>query len=537
MPPRSEFATTCLPPSAVMPSEHRLHPLSFLFGIGARLKDFALPLVVLIVTAGRSGLGWQGWFLWLVIPYAIVAIGRTLSFRYRYDEHEMVIRSGFFFRNERHVPYARIQSVDGVQTVFHRLLNVVDVKVQTAGGKEPEATMSVLPMAALEEMRRRVSAQRGASDGSAAAAADISASELSERPPRRTLLALNTRELLTYGFVEGRGMVVIGAFFGLVWEFGLADSLPWPWFVDRWIISDEKPPRESRGGAIRALVRAIHTGADNLFVNVLIAAASIVALLVAVRLLSMAWAAVRLYGFTLTRDGDELRTVYGLLTRIEATVPLRRIQLLTLQEGPLHRLIGRTSARVATAGSHAGQNAPPDRHWLAPLVATSELQALVSQVLPILSLDALDWRGVHPQAARRIIKRFLILVTLGQALVVAWAGWWGLLSLTIFIPWGVLHARRSAAAMGFAVTEELIAFRSGWLWRQTVVAPFARVQAVGLHESPFDRRTAMAGVRVDTAGAGDPSHRVSIPYLDRRVAEQLWRHLAHEAAKRTFKWS
>jgi putative membrane protein len=521
-----------------MPSEHRLHPLSFLFGVGAHLKDFALPLIVLLVTAGRSGLGWQGWFLWLLIPYVVVAIGRTLSFSYHYDEHEMVIRTGFFFRNERHVPYARIQSVDGVQTVLHRLLNVVDVKVQTAGGKEPEAIMSVLRMAAFEEMRRHVS-DRHREAGQSAAAAEVEASDSAVPPPSRgrTLLALSTRELLTYGFVEGRGMVVIGTFFGIAWEFGLADKVPWPWFVDRVFLSDENQPRELRGGAFRALARAIFTGADNLFISFLIAAATIVALLVVVRLLSMAWAAIRLYGFTLTRAGDDLRTAYGLLTRVEATVPLRRIQTLTLRQGPLHRLLRRTSARVDTAGDHAGQNAPPDRHWLAPLVATSELQALVSQVLPMLSLDALEWHGVHPRAARRIVKQSFILVMMAQGLLVGSMGWWGLLSLLILIPCALLHARRAAAAMGFAVTEELIAFRSGWLWRQTTVAPFARIQAVSLRESPFDRRNAMAGVRVDTAGAGDPSHRVAIPYLDRRTADQLWRHLAHEAARRTFKWS
>ena len=139
-----------------MTSEYRLHPASVLFGIGQRLRELALPLIVLLFSAGTAGLGWQVWLLVGLVPYTIVAIGRTLTFRYRYDEHELVIRTGLLFRNERHVPYARIQNVDGVQTVFHRLLKVVDVKVQTAGGNEPEATMSVLPVAAFEQMRQRV---------------------------------------------------------------------------------------------------------------------------------------------------------------------------------------------------------------------------------------------------------------------------------------------------------------------------------------------------------------------------------------------
>ncbi len=520
-----------------MSSEYRLHPLSFLFSIAAHLKGFALPVLVLIVTAGRSGLGWQVWFLWLAIPYAVVAIGRTLSFRYRYDEHEMVIRTGFVFRNERHVPYARIQSVDGTQTVFHRLLNVIDVKVETAGGKEPEATMSVLPMGAFDEMRRRVSDRRREAGYVAAAMADASETPMPVPAPGRTLLTLTPRELLLYGFVEGRGMVVIGTVLGLAWEFGLADRLPWPWFVDEAFLSDENKPREARGGAFRSLARAIYSGSDNLLVNVLIATVTIVGLLVVVRLLSMAWAAIRLFGFTLTRNGDDLRTTYGLLTRVEATIPLRRIQALNLREGPLHRLVGRASARVDTAGGQPGQNAPPDRLWLAPLVAAAELPALVREVLPMLSLEALEWRSVHPRARRRIAKQLLILVTFAQAPLAALAGWWGLLSLLFLVPWVLVYSRRSAAAMGYAVTDELIAFRRGWLWRQTSIAPFARVQAVTLHESPFDRRNAMAGVHVDTAGASDPSQRVTIPYLDRPIAEALWQHLAHEASRRSFKWT
>jgi putative membrane protein len=518
-----------------MPSEQRLHPLSFLFGIGAHLKGFALPILVLLVTTGRSGLGWQIWFLWLAIPYAIVAVGRTLSYRYRYDEHELVIRTGFLFRNERHVPYARIQSVDGVQNLVHRLLNVVDVKVQTAGGKEPEAAMSVLPMAAFEDMRRRVSEGRRDAIPPADRAADAEGA-LPVVESGRNLLALNARDLLLYGFVEGRGMVVIGTFLGIAWEFGLGDRIPWPSFVERVILSDENEPRASRRGVFRTLLRAIFTGSDNLLASILLSAATLVVVLIVVRLLSMVWAMIRLYGFTLSRSGNDLRTVYGLLTRVEATVPLQRIQTLTLHEGPLHRIVGRASARVDTAGGPPGQNAPPDRLWLAPLVATAELPSLVRQVMPMLSLEALDWQGVHPRARRRIAKQILILVTLTQLPLAPWIGWWVLVNLLFLIPWGLMHARRAAAAMGYAVTGELIAVRSGWLWRQTSIAPFARVQAVTLRESPFDRRNAMAGIHVDTAGAGVPSQRVAIPYLDRAVAEDLWRRLALEAARRSFKW-
>lgn len=523
-----------------MSSERRLHALSFVFAIGARLKDFALPLVFVLFTAGRAGVQtWHLWLLFLIVPTAVVAIGRTLTFRYRFDEHELVIRTGLIFRNERHVPYSRIQNVDGVQTVFHRLLKVMDVKVQTAGGNEPEATMSVLPLAAFEEMRLKVVEGRRRANVAGGDAVAEAAPGTAEAPAAgRTLLKLSPRDLLTYGFVEGRGMVVLAAIFGLFWEFSFADRFMPDWnFLDREVLSDEQRPRRSSGGVFRELYRAANARAGYLFESLFAAAAAVLVLLIAVRVLSMLWAAIRLHGFVLTREGENLRTEYGLFTHVAATIPIGRIQTLTFREGPLHRLVGRMSARVDTAGGQAGENAPPDRQWLAPIARRAEMPALVAQIMPALALDALEWRPVHERAFRRMFRESLVVAAIGSALSANLIGWNSLLLFAALVPISMVHARRGARAMGWALTDELVAFRSGWLWRSVTVAPLARVQAVAFRESPFDRRHNMASVRVDTAGAGDLAHRIAIPYLGREIATGLSRQLAHEAAVRRFRWS
>jgi membrane protein YdbS with pleckstrin-like domain len=46
----------------------------------------------------------------------------------------------------------------------------------------------------------------------------------------------------------------------------------------------------------------------------------------------------------------------------------------------------------------------------------------------------------------------------------------------------------------------------------------------------------MARVRVDTAGAGERSHRVDIPYLSREAARDLHDQLATGAATTEFRW-
>ena len=184
-----------------MPSDRRLHPLSVLFALGKQLRQFALPAIFLLFTARSSGWGWEIWAPLFIIPSMIAAVVRYISFRYRYEPHEMVVRTGLIFRNERHVPYTRIQNLDAKQNLFHRLLNVVEVRVQTGGGTEPEATMSVLPIADFEEMRRRVFEGKGGEEAPAlpADAADPEAPAVPAPAAGRTLLHLPLRELLLLG--------------------------------------------------------------------------------------------------------------------------------------------------------------------------------------------------------------------------------------------------------------------------------------------------------------------------------------------------
>lgn len=503
-----------------MPSDRRLHPLSIAFHLGSLVRMFLLPGLLVLIGAASGGWGWELWAMLLLIPYSVIAVGRYLTFRYRYEPHEMVIRTGFIFRNERHIPYARIQNLDAVQNLFHRLLGVVEVRVETGGGEEPEAKMSVLPLADYEEMRRRVFAGKEGSEAPAEAA-----------PEGRTLLRLAPRELLLHGLIENRGFVLIAAAFGVIWELGQVSGV-----VDR-IFGDLFRNLEPSRGLVQDLWRAVLGQGGVPVGRIALTLAAFAGFLLLIRLVSMGWALVRLHGFRLTLAGEDLRTEFGLLTRVVATIPLRRIQTLTVRETPLHRLFGCASVKVETAGADGGEDdKATQREWLAPVLRRDELPALLAAVLPGLDLAAVAWSPVHPRAVRRQLKQWLI-TTLPLALPFALLfRWWALALLPILIAWSFVGARQTVRHLGWAKTGDAILLRSGWLWRQTSIARFGKIQAVSLHESPFDRRAAMARVRVDTAGAKDLNHRVDIPYLARETARELCDFLAARAAQTAFRW-
>ncbi len=503
-----------------MPSDRRLHPLSILFGLAAQLREFAWPAVALLVGARSTGAPWESWLLLALIPYTLLSVARYVSFRYRFDEGEMVIRTGVLFRNERHVPYTRIQNLEATENLLHRLGGVVEVRLDTGGGREPEATMRVLAKGAFEEMQRRVFEERRA----ATPRDDAVAAE-----PSRTLLALPSRELVLYGLIENRGLVIVGAALGVVWEFGWGDRLTF------W------QPGDDRGGrnAVREVVRQWTSGLELPFdfgSRIVLAGLAIVAFLLITRVLSVAWALIRLHGFTLVRRAEDLRMQYGLLTRVATAIPLRRIQTLTMRETLLHRWAGRASVRVDTAGADGGQSGRSERAWLAPIIGVQDVPAFVRQVLPELDLSAVDWRPAAPGAFRRAIKVPLLLVAVTTVFLMPSEGVWAFLAVPPLLAVAVLLTRLHVAHLGWAITDAAVLFRSGWLQRQVSVARFAKIQAVALDESPFDRRSGMARVRVDTAGAGDLSHRVAIPYLPRDTAVSLCATLGAAAARTEFQW-
>src|SRR5690606_12024182 len=155
----------------------------------------------------------------------------------------------------------------------------------------------------------------------------------------------------------------------------------------------------------------------------------------------------------------------GLLTRVTSTIPLRRVQTLSVHEGPLQRWLSRAAIRVETAGGQprGGGEAAPEREWVAPIVHASQGHRRRRQIMPELDLTALEWQPVHPNAFRRAVKVALAMALAASA-AVAMASWWlSLAALAVTVPWAVLSASRHVRHLGWAATGDVVAFRSGWI--------------------------------------------------------------------------
>ena len=555
--------------------DRRLHPLSWVFTAAQFAKGFIVPALLLLVASGGGSYElWGGLFIGPVIAVALV---QYRVYRYRLAADEMVVRDGILTRTERHIPYERIQNIDLVQNPLHRLCRVALVRVETASGTRPEAVMRVLSLDAVAEMHARVFAGRpAAQDGTEAGGAAVAAAwpggsgvtDGGQRPAGapgapalaaatgeaagghaealaaagdsrdRLLLRVATGELVKLGVISNKGMVVVAAALGL-----LAQSRPDGDFVEPVLRSAaERLPL----GAAAEWLTGLRT-ANPVLTGVLLAVTLVAAALVLLRVLSVAWFLLQLHGFTLTRRGSDLRADYGLLTRVRRTIPTRRIQSLTATESPLHRWFRRQSLELRTVGGAASSGDDVDfdpssdggkaeSQWLAPMVDAAQVPHLLRQVLPEVDLAGVAWRRLAAGARRRVLVRGLAVAVALTLLATLPAGPWGLALAPPAALAAFLHAHRWVAHAAWAVTAWGVLFRSGWWTRRLAIVPLARIQTVGLGESPFDRRHRMASVRIDTAGGAAGGYTIAIPYLEKTVAADVARRLYAEAGERQFRW-
>ena len=260
--------------------EQRLHPLSWLFTSAQAAKGFMIPLVVLLFAS--RGSNYELWAALVIIPATAGAVIQYIVFRYDLGEDELVIRDGIFTRTERHIPYARIQNIDLVQNPLHRMLNVALVRIETASGDRPEAVIRVLSLDKIDEMRSRVFADRR---GLAERAHGPSVA-----PAATVLLQLSGRELGKLGIVSNKGLVVVTAVLGVLWQQERSLNL------EEWL-----------EGSLESAWLTDTLSSTPLLAAVLVVLLVVVTAALLLRALSIAWFMVQLHGFTLTRSGADLR--------------------------------------------------------------------------------------------------------------------------------------------------------------------------------------------------------------------------------------
>lgn len=487
----------------------RLHPWSWVFHAIRALREVALPALVFMVVGRKDAFG--PLVVGAVAAIMLIAWGilRSRTFRYELLERELLVREGFFVRETRHVPFARVQAVNERQGPLHRLLGVTELVLESGAAGKPEAVMRVLGVAEaarIAGMLRSVSTADHATPDVVASPAAAATQEL---------LRIPTDELILHGIISNRGFVVIALAFGILSQNReLLDLLP----IDfKQLMKDSTDTAAGiDAGAIFGVLLALLLG-----------------FVVLVRLLSIAFALFTLHDFTLRRAGDRLRMNRGLLSRVDVSGRVSGFQRIVLEQSLLHRAFRRCVVKVDLAGASllgTPEAADSRLDTLAPIATPARARSLLQELVPGLDLEAMPWQPLHRSAAVRRWQKTMWWLLPTLTLVVAAAGLipglpsvalpGALVAATLGLGLSVMHAWQWARWSAFAASDGVIAFRSGAWARQWTLVFDDRAQSTALRRSPRDRREGTASLAVDVQSM-TVSQALHIPYLDAALGERL----------------
>jgi putative membrane protein len=415
-----------------------------------------------------------------LVALALVGIGawvRWLRFTWRIEPGQLVIERGLFQRRRRVIPVARIQAVQTVRKIQHRAFGVVGLRVETVGGSEAEGQLDALDV----EVARRVQhallerADHAATATATPPRADGSPARagIPDTPPGTVLAHCSPRHLLLAGLTGGR----VGVAAAII---GVAQQA----FGER--LTEAALSAPERLGLVAALG---------------LAAFGIVVAFV----LSVLATAVVYWDFTVRRDGGLLRLHRGVLDERRDTVPIARVQSLTVEQNVLRRALGLAAVKMVVAG-RAGDGGDMTSTLL-PIGGRDEALRLVGELLDIADVDAVTLTPMpHGARDRRLARAALatVVVTAVTLVTVGWpTGLLGLLTAAVVVP----AALASYRALGWATHGDAVVARSGWLVQRLSVTPAAALQSVRLTSSLFQRRRRLATLRLEIArsrGARDP---------------------------------
>lgn len=472
---------------------------------------------VIIVQFGLKfsffGLGLEGLGVIVAAIFLVVSYLQYRRFFFYVVEDKFIIEKGLISRDRITIPFDRIQTVNLNQNLIQQLLNVMAVKVDTAGSSSKELEISALPKAYARELQKFLIAQKeavveGASEvGNGDGRTDLRKQQtqqldLSESTP---LVQLDVKDLMRVGLTENHlrtGLVLFAVINGYVWQF------------EEYLLKPFEP--------------YLREQANYLISSWLILLPFILLIFIVVSiLLSMVQAVLRYFNLRFFVDAKGVQLVSGLLKRAEYQIPVNKIQYLKWKSNPLRKLIGLQTLLVKQAATEEVR----DRQLVrVPGVKYRQLQRVLDEFYPerktglfylfrahkLLFIQRAVWLGLVPalgMTALSLIDWRLVFVSL------------------IYLPLALFFIFKFYRSVGLAVNPEMLILRKGWVYPSRVALKFYKLQDIKFSQSIFQKRRKLASITFYTA-AGDEV----MPHIPEEEALQLYNYALYKIESSEKEW-
>ncbi len=470
-----------------MSEPKRQHPAAAVAHAADYIRQHYITLIVLVVI----GVGKENLFSLVFIfgPFVLILISGIVKwywFTYQIVDQELQVKQGIITQNNIYIPFNRIQAIDISRAPVQRLFGLVSLEVKTAGKSSKEAKIHAIRLEEAEQIKATL--REGASD---------TIIEKTEQEQKKEVLVykLPTKNLLIAALTSNKLLLILSLLaiieqvFSEIYDYDkLFDLVQNYW----------------------------HLYATSSVIILLI-----IGLLIVAWLISFGYTIIINYNFSITVRKDELLISRGLIKNIQLTIPRDRIQAISIKEGILRQPFGYASLLLEDAGYATTT--------LFPLIAKEKIPAFLSEVLPEYHIENKTIQTPVPLSG---LRRYLLrkVWKLLPVIILCWIFIpYGIYAWLLLIP-GFLLGWLQYKDAGIRVDDNTIILRSRILSKQTGIIKKYRMQAVKVHQNPFQARLHLGDFSLYVI-SGNNKRRFRVRELPRQFSFKYWNWFSHENEK------
>jgi len=461
------------------------------------------PLILLVLaSSNKLSIGIAAVALLIIsLLFVMFSVWSYMNFYFHVDEDELFISKGVIKKSKLSVRFTKVQSINMEQKLIHQALNIVSLKIDTAGSKGEEFEISALSKSDAKALRNLILSQKkeliANDDG-------VIMDEVPEE--ERMIFRLSVPDLMKVGISQNHintALVILA--FGL----GLTDEIE--------SVFKFRPEEYIEDYVVGA-------GFDQWKIIL----ASIPFFLLIAFIITMFRTSLKFYNLRVLRTGNGFKLKSGLLNRKEQSALLQKIQVVRWFTGPVKRLFGMNTLRLFQASSVEVQQ---NKAIIIPGCYDYQIEAFNRDIFnreftegryrlrPHISLF---WR-------RSLFIGFLPLMGLIPMayLMVGDLAW----TLLLWVPVIIFSQYVYQQKFILETDSRMIRIKSGIIRDHSAMFEIYKLQGLDLSQTIFQRRHNLANLTFFTA-----TGQVNAPYLPLHEAKELYDYCLFLMEKSKRRW-
>lgn len=402
-------------------------------------------------------------------------------------DNTLILETGVFVKKRLTIPFSKINTIDMGRNVFQRIVGTCRLKIDTGaienGAEEKSEINLVFSLKEAEEFRSYI----------------LNRAEQDENDLRMA----GGKSKLDAGEVNGN---VVRAKFTDFLLYGMTSSGVWKLICI--IITVAIFIGEISASILERVGEMLLPAANSLWKfmvssGIVMAALYIFIMFVMVTLvsnfMSVVYAAIRYFGFSVARDRNNVVVRYGLISIKNYTIPAENVHAVVIKRNLFQQMIGLCSVEMVSIGYG---NEEKETNLLFPSISKKKLPWLLEQILPEYSLTKAEYKPSR-RCARFLIARPIVWSAVILSAIVAFFGLFmdslvlsGIVALLILVSVvisSILKYRNNA----LGCDGKVMLVRSGGLNEQIHLIRVDAVQSISSTTGFFQRRHGVASYRVD----------------------------------------